>query len=160
MSEKLKMTVNGIVRSVDYEGKESLLELLRERLELTGAKEGCGYGACGTCCVVVNGEAVMGCTYRGRAKLENCEVLTIEGLTGDDGELHPIQQSFVEAGAVQCGFCTPGFVMRLYALYTKNVDASDEEIKSELSKHICRCTGYEAIWDAAKLAQKKMKELK
>lgn len=156
--EKLQLTVNGLSRSVDYEGKESLLEILREKLQLTGAKEGCGYGACGTCVVVVNKEAVFACTYRGRDKLSGADVTTIEGMTGVDGTLHPIQQAFVETGAIQCGFCTPGFVLRLHALFQKNLDASDEEILAELKKHICRCTGYEAIWEAAKLAQKILKE--
>lgn len=156
--DKLHLTVNGIKRSVDYEGRESLLEILREKLQLTGAKEGCGYGACGTCVVVVNGEAVFACTFRGRAKLEGAEVTTIEGMAAPDGSLHPIQQAFVDAGAIQCGFCTPGFVLRLHALYSRNLDATDEEIMSELKKHLCRCTGYETIWQAAKLAQNMLKE--
>jgi len=156
MSQSIRLTVNGMKHTVAYAGKESLLEILRDHLELTGAKEGCGYGACGSCTVVVNAEAVTSCTLKGKEKLEGIEVVTIEGLADPDGDLHPIQKSFLEAGAVQCGFCSPGFIMRLYALFTKNPDASEEMIREELSKHLCRCTGYEAIWEAALRAQKKL----
>jgi carbon-monoxide dehydrogenase small subunit len=158
MTETIRMTVNGIPRSLVCEGKESLLEILRERLDLTGAKEGCGYGVCGSCTVMVNGEAVTACTYRGAKKLDGIDVMTIEGLAGEDGTLHPIQEAFIEAGAVQCGFCTPGFILRLYALFSKNPDADEDEIQEALAKHLCRCTGYEAIWEAALLAQRKLKE--
>jgi len=157
MAEIINITVNGIKHKITYTGKESLLEILREQLGLTGAKEGCGYGVCGSCTVIVNGEAVTACTLRGKEKLEGIEVLTIEGLADKNGELHPIQKSFLEAGAVQCGFCTPGMIMRLYALFTKNPNASEEEIREALSKHLCRCTGYEAIWEAALIAQKRIK---
>ena len=156
MRESITLRVNGVKHTVTCAGKESLLEILRDHLELTGAKEGCGYGACGSCTVVVNGEAVTSCTLKTKEKLEGIEVVTIEGLADPDGTLHPIQKSFLEAGAVQCGFCTPGFIMRLYALFTKNPDASEEVIREALSKHLCRCTGYEAIWEAALLAQKKL----
>lgn len=158
MSEWITLTVNGVQRTVPYTAKESLLEILREALDLTGAKEGCGYGACGSCTVVVNGEAVKACTLRGKEKLDGLEVLTIEGLAGREGRLHPIQEAFLRAGAVQCGFCTPGFIMRLYALYKNKPEATEEEIKAALSENLCRCTGYEAIWDAALLAQEMMKE--
>jgi carbon-monoxide dehydrogenase small subunit len=158
VSEWITLTVNGVQRTVPYTAKESLLEILREALDLTGAKEGCGYGACGSCTVVVNGEAVKACTLRGKEKLDGLEVLTIEGLAGREGRLHPIQEAFLRAGAVQCGFCTPGFIMRLYALYKNKPEATEEEIKAALSENLCRCTGYEAIWDAALLAQEMMKE--
>lgn len=157
MAEIINMTVNGIKHKITCTGKESLLEILREQLGLTGAKEGCGYGVCGSCTVVVNGEAVTACTFRGKDKLEGIEVLTIEGLADKNGELHPIQKPFIEAGAVQCGFCTPGIIMRLHALFKKNPNASEKEIREALSKHLCRCTGYEAIWEAALLAQKRIK---
>ena len=159
MTEIINMTVNGIKHKIACTGKERLLEILREHLGLTGAKEGCGYGVCGSCTVIVNGEAVTSCTLRGKDKLEGIEVLTIEGLAEKNGELHPIQKSFLEAGAVQCGFCTPGIIMRLYGLFTKNPNAPEEEIREALSKHLCRCTGYEAIWEAALLAQKRVKQL-
>jgi carbon-monoxide dehydrogenase small subunit len=149
MSETISMTVNGVKRTIRCTRNKSLLEILRDYLDLTGAKEGCGYGACGSCTVVVNGEAVNACTLRGKDKLEGIEVLTIEGLADPEGNLHPIQKAFLEAGAVQCGFCTPGFIMRLYALFRKKPNASQEEIRDALSKHLCRCTGYEAIWEAS-----------
>jgi carbon-monoxide dehydrogenase small subunit len=158
VSEPITLTVNGVLRTVPYGAKESLLEILRNALDLTGAKEGCGYGACGSCTVVVNGEAVKACTLRGKEKLDGIEVLTIEGLADLDGSLHPIQEAFLRAGAVQCGFCTPGFIMRLYALLKDKPDATEEEIRKTLSENLCRCTGYEAIWEAALLAQKLMKE--
>ena len=157
MPESITMTVNGVRVRVSCTGKESLLEILRDHLGLTGTKEGCGYGACGSCTVVVNGEAVKSCTLRGKDKLNGIEVVTIEGLAGEDGSLHPIQKAFLEAGAVQCGFCTPGLIMRLYALFKNNPKASEETIREALSEHLCRCTGYEAIWEASLLAQKTMK---
>lgn len=156
MAETITLTVNGVRHSVICTGKESLLELLRDRLDLTGAKEGCGYGACGSCTVVANGEAVKSCVLRGKEKLDGIEVTTIEGLAGRDGSLHPIQKAFLEAGAVQCGFCTPGFIMRLHALFLKNPAASQEQIREALSEHLCRCTGYEAVWEASLLARKKL----
>ncbi len=158
MTETISLTVNDIKHKIACNGKESLLEILRDYLGLTGTKEGCGYGACGSCTVVVNGEAVNACVFRGKDKIDGSEVITIEGLAGGDGRLHPIQESFLEMGAVQCGFCTPGFIMRLFALYGKNPKASEEEIREALLKHLCRCTGYEAIWDAALLAQKNVSE--
>jgi carbon-monoxide dehydrogenase small subunit len=108
--------------------------------------------------VVVNGEAVKACTLRGKQDLEGIEVLTIEGLADSVGNLHPIQEAFLKAGAVQCGFCTPGFIMRLYALFKNKPEATAEEIRSALSENLCRCTGYEAIWEAALLAQQWLKE--
>ena len=157
MSEWITLAVNGVQRTVPYTAKESLLEILREALDLTGAKEGCGYGVCGSCTVVVNGEAVKACTLRGREKLDGIQVLTIEGLADSAGNLHPIQEAFLRAGAVQCGFCTPGFIMRLYALFSSKPEATEEEIRIALSENLCRCTGYEAIWEAALLAQEMMK---
>jgi len=158
VSEWIPLTVNGVRRMVSYTSRESLLGILRNALDLTGAKEGCGYGTCGSCTVVVNGEAVKACTLRGRDKLEGIEVLTIEGLADPEGTLHPIQEAFLRAGAVQCGYCTPGFIMRLYALLKNKPEATEEEIREALSGNLCRCTGYEAIWEAALLAQQLMKE--
>jgi carbon-monoxide dehydrogenase small subunit len=157
VSEWITLTVNGVRRTVPYAEKASLLEILREALDLTGAKEGCGYGACGSCTVVVNGEAVKACTLRGKEKLDGLSVLTIEGLADQEGNLHPLQEAFLRAGAVQCGFCTPGFIMRLYALFKNKPEATEEEVKVALSENLCRCTGYEAIWEAALLAQEMMR---
>lgn len=157
MKEWITLTVNGVRRTVPCEPKARLLDILRDALGLTGAKEGCGYGACGSCTVVVNGEAVKACTLRGKEKLDGAEVVTIEGLTDREGNLHPIQEAFLRAGAVQCGFCTPGFIMRLYALFRNKPSASEDEIREALSENLCRCTGYEAIWEAAVLAQELLK---
>jgi len=154
VTEWITLTVNGVRRSVPCAAKESLLEILRDALDLTGTKEGCGHGACGSCTVVVNGEAVKACTVRGKEKLEGIEVLTVEGLADPEGNLHPIQEAFLRAGAVQCGFCTPGFIMRLYALFRNQPEATEDEIRAALSENLCRCTGYEAIGEAALLAQK------
>ena len=159
MSSILELTVNGSKRSVVLEeGRVMLVDVLRDSLGLTGTKVGCGAGQCGSCVVVMNGEAVTSCTMPA-AKAQGADVVTIEGIA-KAGELHPIQEAFIEANAIQCGFCIPGYVMRLYAIYNKNIDMDDETLKKELNKHLCRCTGYEVIWEAAVLARKKMKELK
>lgn len=155
----LELTVNGVKRKVMLEeGRVMLTDILRDSLGLMGTKVGCGAGQCGSCVIVMNEEAVTSCTVPA-SKAQGAEILTIEGLA-KDGELHPIQEAFVEANAIQCGFCTPGLVMRLYALFTKNIDADDETLKNELNKHLCRCTGYEVIWEAALLAREKMKKEK
>lgn len=156
--EKIKFKVNGIEKILEVEGNENLLDILREKLNLTGAKRGCDDASCGTCIVIVNGEAVKSCIYSVK-KLNGAEVLTIEGLA-KDGELHPIQKAMIDSGAVQCGYCTPGIVMELFALFNKNLDADENEIIDALDKHLCRCTGYEAILDGAKLAQRYLKQNK
>ncbi len=152
----ISLKVNGRDYKVHVDDKTMLLDVLREKLNLTGAKNGCGQGACGTCTVVMDGEAVRSCIVKA-IKADGKEIITIEGLA-DGVTLHPIQDAFIKAGAVQCGFCTPGYIMSLYALFKKNPDAPDEEIKKILEKHLCRCTGYETIWEAAKLAQKMIKQ--
>jgi len=152
----LNFTVNGTPRTVHLEeGRVMLASVLRDSLGLTGTKVGCGTGQCGSCTVVMDGKAVTSCAVPAE-KAEGTNVLTIESLA-EGGVLHPIQQAFVEAGAIQCGFCTPGIVMRLYALFTQNPDADDETIMKELDKHLCRCTGYETIVQAARLAQEKLR---
>lgn len=156
MKTIIDITVNEIAYSVACEKGASLLEILRDHLGLMGAKEGCGYGKCGTCTVIMNGEAVTACTIRSLAKINGSEIKTIEGLTDAEGTLHPLQMAFVEVGAIQCGFCTPGFVMRLYALFEDQPDASEDELRETLSKNLCRCTGYEAIWEAAIQYQKQL----
>ncbi len=151
----LEFTVNGIPRKVLLEeGRIMLSDVLRDFLGLTGTKVGCGAGQCGSCTVVMNGDAVTSCVVPA-AKAQGSEVLTIEGLA-KEGKLHPIQEAFIEADAIQCGFCTPGLIMRLYSVLTKDPHASEEVLKEAVNKHLCRCTGYETILDAALLAQKKM----
>lgn len=152
----LNLTVNGVNRTVHLEeGRVMLSSVLRDSLGLTGVKVGCGTGQCGSCTVVMNGKAMTSCTVLAE-KAEGATVLTIESLS-EGGELHPIQQAFVEADAIQCGFCTPGLIMRLYALFAENPDADEAAIAGELDKHLCRCTGYENIVKAAKLAQEKIR---
>ncbi|MHA1214897.1 MAG: (2Fe-2S)-binding protein [Candidatus Hodarchaeales archaeon] len=146
--------VNKKQYTMNIEPKESLLSILRERLDLTGVKNGCDQGHCGACTVVMNGKAVKSCLIRGK-KIDGADILTVEGLSAG-GNLHPIQEAFIEATAVQCGFCTPGYIMELYALFNNNPNASLEEIKSALEGHLCRCTGYKPIFEAALLAQKKI----
>lgn len=154
----INMTVNGDKR-VAYipDGRVMLVDVLRDQFGLTGTKVGCRVGQCGACTVIMNGEPVTSCTVLAE-KAEGSEVLTIEGLA-KGGRLHPIQEAFIKAGAVQCGFCTPGLIMRLYALFSKNPDADEAAIKDALGKHVCRCTGYESILEAALLAQKEIKAL-
>ncbi len=154
--QNITVTINGEKKEVFFEGGETLLEIIRDNLNLTGTKYGCGQGACGACTVVINGEAKKSCMVLFR-RLDSAEILTIEGLT-KNGKLHPIQKAFIDADAVHCGFCTPGIIMELYALFTKNPDATEEEIKKTLNAHLCRCTGYLPLIDAAKIAQKYYKE--
>jgi len=156
MKDSVNLTVNGLKYSVICEKSESLLDILRDHLGLLGAKEGCGYGECGSCTVVLNGEAVTACTMRDKDKIEGSEIMTIEGLADKEGSLHPLQKAFVESGAIQCGFCTPGFIMRLYALFNENPNASNDEVREAMSNNLCRCTGYETLWEAALLYQKRM----
>jgi aerobic carbon-monoxide dehydrogenase small subunit len=153
----IKLKVNGREHTITFaEERTRLSEILRDHLELTGTKIGCGVGQCGSCTVLVNGAPVTSCTVLAR-KTDGAEVLTIEGLS-DGNALHPIQRAYLDAGAVQCGFCTPGFVLKTLALLRENPDPSDEQIKTALSKNLCRCTGYEAILEAVHLAAKYMRE--
>ncbi len=152
----ITFTVNGTERTVVVEEGLTLLDVLRDILHLTGTKRGCDNGTCGACVVVVNGKAVKSCTYP-IEKAEGAEVLTIEGLA-QDGKLHPIQEALVEAWAIQCGFCTPGIVMDLYALLEANPDADDAALERTLNRHLCRCTGYESIEAAGRLARQKMQQ--
>jgi aerobic carbon-monoxide dehydrogenase small subunit len=148
---RLTCTVNGERREVDglWEG-ESLLHVLRERLGLPGSKNACEQGECGSCSVYLDGELVCSClVLAGQA--EDREIVTVEGLAGED-ELHPVQEAFVAAGAVQCGFCTPGLVVATHDLLARNPRPSDPEIREALAGNLCRCTGYEKILDAVRLA--------
>jgi carbon-monoxide dehydrogenase small subunit len=148
---RLTCTVNGERREVDglWEG-ESLLHVLRERLGLPGAKNACEQGECGSCSVYLDGQLVCSClVLAGQA--EDREVVTVEGLAGGD-ELHPVQEAFVAAGAVQCGFCTPGLIVATHDLLARNPDPSDPEIREALAGNLCRCTGYEKILDAVRAA--------
>jgi carbon-monoxide dehydrogenase small subunit len=148
---RLRFTVNGEPREVDgiWEG-ESLLTTLRDRLGLPGAKNACEQGECGSCSAYLDGVLVCTCLVLARQS-EGREVVTVEGLA--DGErLHPVQEAFVETGAVQCGFCTPGLVVAAHDLLRRNASPSDGEIREALAGNLCRCTGYEKILDAVRLA--------
>jgi len=152
---RIHFSINGHNVDCKTDAETRLLDLLREEFVLTGTKEGCGEGECGSCTVLVNGRAVNSCLVLA-PQVDGKSVLTIEGLA--DGEhLHPIQQAFVDAGGVQCGFCTPGFIMATHALLTANPSPSDEEIRTALEGNICRCTGYAKIIDAVRLAAERMR---
>ncbi|MGA3174623.1 MAG: (2Fe-2S)-binding protein [Syntrophorhabdales bacterium] len=153
--KKINLRVNGEVHTLLVAPHLTLLEVLREELHLTGAKESCGRGACGTCTVLLDGEPVRSCLLLA-AEAEGRQVTTIEGL-GRQGALHPIQEAFVAHHAVQCGFCTPGMVLTAKALLDKTPDPTDEEIRLALSGNICRCTGYAKIVEAVKAASDKGK---
>ena len=139
----LRFTLNGEEKLLDIEPGISALELIRDILDLKGTKEGCGIGECGACTVVVDGKAVNACLMFA-AQLDGHDVMTVEGLGKDDG-LHPIQQSFIEHHAVQCGFCTPGVLMSTRALLEENPQPERDEIVKAISGNLCRCTGYQSI---------------
>jgi aerobic carbon-monoxide dehydrogenase small subunit len=148
---RITMTVNGEQRQVDdvWEG-ESLLYVLRERMELPGSKNACEQGECGACTVYVDQVPVCACLVAA-GQAQGREIVTVEGLR-DEGGLHPVQRAFVEAGAVQCGFCTPGLVVATHDLLGRSGQPTDPEIREALAGNLCRCTGYEKILDAVHLA--------
>lgn len=156
---EVSVIINGHRYSLDVHPKDSLLFVLREQIGLTGVKNGCSQGHCGACTVIMNGKAVKACLTKVK-KFNNSNIVTIEGISQKfpDKELHPIQKAFIETTAVQCGFCTPGFIMELLVLYEKSPNASENEIRTSLEGHLCRCTGYKPILDASLLSQKLMKE--
>ena len=147
---KMSLRVNGEQRETEVWPGESLLYALRERLGLPGSKNACEQGECGSCSVLLDGSLVYACLVLA-AQADGHEVVTVEGLV-EDGRLHRVQDAFVEAGAVQCGFCTPGLVVATADLLTHNRDPSDYEIREALSGNLCRCTGYAKIFDAVRLA--------
>jgi len=148
---RVTCTVNGQRRAADgvWPG-ESLLYLLRERLGLPGSKNACEQGECGSCTVYLDGVAVCACLVAA-GQAEGRQIGTVEGLTGGDG-LHPIQEAFLEAGAVQCGFCTPGLIVAVHDLLARDPAPSEADIREALAGNLCRCTGYEQILDAVRLA--------
>ena len=153
----LHLTVNNQPYTLEINPNLRLLDLLREELNLTGTKEGCGVGECGACTVIMNGEIVDSCLVLA-AQAEGANILTIEGLEGQNGELHPIQQAFIEKGAVQCGYCTPGMVLSAKALLDRKPEPNLEEIKEGISGNLCRCTGYQQIIEAVQDAAQRLKE--
>jgi putative selenate reductase molybdopterin-binding subunit len=155
MKIKVRITVNSILHEVEIDENRSLADFLRENLNLIGTKIGCNTGHCGSCSVLVDGKLVKSCVYKA-VKAAGKKVLTIEGFTALDG-LHPIQKAFIDAGAVQCGYCTPGMIMTSKALLDRNADPTEEEVRKALSGNLCRCTGYQKIVEAVLLAAKYLK---
>jgi carbon-monoxide dehydrogenase small subunit len=148
---RVSLTVNGEPRVADVWGGESLLAMLRDSLELPGSKDACEQGECGSCSVLLDGQLVCACLVLA-AQADGHEVLTVEGL-GEGDELHPVQAAFVEAGAVQCGFCTPGLVVAVVDLLERLPDPTEDDVREALSGNLCRCTGYVKIFDAVHLAR-------
>lgn len=159
MKQLLKLRVNGHDYEIFTEPWKLLLEVLREELNLTGAKLGCCSGYCGACTVLIDGKPVKSCLVLARQAIGK-EITTIEGLSGD-GQLHPVQQAFIEYFAVQCGFCTPGMILSSKALLDVNPNPTEEEVKMALVGNLCRCTGYvkivEAVLAAAKIMRQEIK---
>lgn len=149
---RIILTVNGKKRELYVKSNDLLLNVLRDQLGLMGVKYGCGIGECGACTVLLNGRSVLSCLTLAVA-VDGQEVVTAEGL-GKPGKLHPLQKSFIEHGAVQCGFCTPGMLMSAEALLTENPQPTEEEIRDHLRGNLCRCTGYAAIVKAVQAAEK------
>ncbi|UWM51863.1 (2Fe-2S)-binding protein [Streptomyces carpaticus] len=149
---RVTCTVNGRSQVADHvwEG-ESLLYVLRERLGLPGAKNACEQGECGSCTIRLDGDLVCACLVAA-GQAEGADIRTVEGLAAEDGTLHPVQRAFLDTGAVQCGFCTPGLLMATDELLERVPDPSDADIREALAGNLCRCTGYEAIMDAVRLA--------
>jgi carbon-monoxide dehydrogenase small subunit len=143
MKKRINLTVNGQERELFVEARETLLDALRYDLGLTGTKEGCGDGNCGSCTVLLNGQAVNSCLVFA-VEADGQDVLTIEGL-GQDGKLHPLQEVFIEEGAIQCGFCTPGIILTAKAFLDSNPRPTEGEIRLAIAGNLCRCTGYDKI---------------
>ena len=157
MKDLLEITVNGLIRYVDpAKSDRTLLTWLREDLDLKGTKNGCSIGACGACTVLLDKRPVRSCVIK-LSRAAGKSVVTIEGMESPDGELHPLQQAFLDAGAVQCGFCTPGMILSAWGLLLRTPQPSREEIKKALKSNLCRCTGYQQIFEAVELAAERMR---
>lgn len=153
----INFTINGQKKEKEVKPERNLLDFIREDLRLLGTKFGCGEGICGTCTILMDGNPVKSCQLNATI-LDGKEIVTIEGISGNgESELHPIQEAFIEAGAVQCGYCTPAMILRTKWLLEKNPDPSREEARQAISPVLCRCTGYQKIVDAVILSAKKMR---
>ena len=156
-----KIELNIKVNNKDYKlfiaSNKRLLDVLRDDLGLTGVKEGCAIGECGACTVIMNGKNVCSCMILA-GQAQGANIITIEGLEGPQGGLHPIQEAFIEAGAVQCGFCTPGMILSSLVLLKNNPNPTKEEIKEAISGNLCRCTGYKQIIEAVQLAAERIRK--
>jgi carbon-monoxide dehydrogenase small subunit len=155
MKRVIELDVNGITHEVMVSPEDLLVDVLRTRLELTGTKKGCGQGDCGTCTVLIDGRRALACLTLAIA-CQGRRILTIEGIE-DHGVLHPIQQAFIDHGAVQCGYCTPGMVMSAKALLDECPQPTEQQIRQGISGNLCRCTGYVKIVDAVRDAAKRLR---
>ena len=151
---KINCTVNGRQRTLHSYPMERLLDVLREQLQLTGTKEGCGEGECGACTVMIDRQIVNSCLVP-VAQVEGCDIKTIEGIAVNETQLHAVQQAFIECGGAQCGICTPGMVMAAVDLLERNPNPNDEEIRTGLAGNLCRCTGYMKIFESVVRACRK-----
>jgi carbon-monoxide dehydrogenase small subunit len=152
----VRISVNGVTHRLFLETRRTLLDVLREDLGLTGTNAGCEHGSCGACTVLLDGKSIRACLLLA-VQANNHEVMTVEGLV-HGGEMHPLQQAFWEKQGLQCGFCTPGFLMTAYELLQQNPNPTEEEIRSALSGNTCRCTGYQHIVDAIQSAAQAMQQ--
>ena len=152
---QIRVRVNGSIVSVEVDGAERLLDVLRDKLDLKGPKEGCGTGDCGACTVILNKETVPSCLVLA-AGLDGSEITTIEGI-GSAEELHPLQEAFIQSGAVQCGFCIPGIITSAKNLLDSNPSPTREEVREALVGNLCRCTGYMRIVEAVMMAAERMR---
>jgi carbon-monoxide dehydrogenase small subunit len=159
MKNQISFILNGSQTSVVVDAHSRLIDILRGPLGLTGTKEGCGEGECGACTVILNGRAINSCLYPA-FELEGKEILTIEGLHQSPNRLSAIQQAFVDQGAIQCGFCSPGMILSAKALLDFHPDPSEEQIREALLGNLCRCTGYLQILEAVKQAAQNIKEVR
>jgi carbon-monoxide dehydrogenase small subunit len=148
--KQVKLTVNGKVYEIDVQPQDTLLDVIREKLGLTGTKEGCGLGECGACTVIMNGKTVNSCLVLA-IEADDKQITTIEGLAQGE-KLHPIQQAFIDQGGLQCGFCTPGMIISAKALLDENPNPSEDEIRRGIAGNFCRCTGYTKIIKSIKTA--------
>lgn len=146
MQQLIKLRVNGVTHEVAVEPRQTLLEILRGNLGLTGAKKACDTGDCGACTVIMDGKPVVSCLVLA-VEAQGKDILTIEGLA-KNGQLHPIQQAFVDHGAIQCGFCTPGMILSAKALLDRSSKPTEDEVKGAIAGNLCRCTGYAKIVEA------------
>ncbi len=156
MKKQIELTINGVKKEILVAPNDLLLNVLREHLGLTGTKYGCGIGECGSCTVLVDGEPVLSCLTLA-VGVNGSDIVTIEGLSRSDGSLHPVQESFLHHGAVQCGFCTPGMVLMGKALLDENPSPTEDEIREYIRGNICRCTGYTQVVKAIKQSSTKSK---
>jgi carbon-monoxide dehydrogenase small subunit len=154
-SKRIRFSLNGEHHELEVKPWRTLLEMIREDLKLTGTKEGCGHGECGSCTVIMGGKTVNSCLVPA-VEADGQEIVTIEGLADGD-KLHPVQQAFVDQAGMQCGFCTPGMIISAKALLDKNPDPSEETIREAMAGNFCRCTGYTKIIESISVAAKAMK---